>query len=117
MTVTYQLQRKSAVKVDDAAGSWLHEGGDVMLNHQPAGHYASTKRVTTGGTDAQNTAMLTLTLFLQRDPRGGVESITMQGAHDFTTGHETGSVSAASIAYMMHAGRPFERLGDNLVVG
>ncbi len=117
MLVTYQLQRKSLVAVDDAAGSCLYEGGDVFLNHQAVGHYAGANRTIKGVTDAQNTAMLTLTLFLQKNAAGGVESLTMQGTHDFATGHEMGSVSAASLPYMMHVGRTFNRMGDNLVVG
>ena len=117
MATTYQLKRKTLTNVDDPAGRWQHEGGDVMLKEKPVGHYASHKRVTMGGTDAQNTAMLTLTLFLERGKEGAPENITAQGAHDFSSGGETGSVSAASVKYASLIGKHFNRTGDTVTIG
>ncbi len=61
------------------------------------GNYAVTRRVTSGGTDAQNTAMVTLTIFFLREKPP--QNITLQGAHDFNSGVYKGSVSAASQKY------------------
>ena len=94
MSTVYQLKRKTLNNVDDVAGRWQHEGGDVFQNQKPVGQYARHRRVTMGGTDTQNTAMLTLTLFLAKSKIGAPENITIQGSHDFSSGSEVGSVSA-----------------------
>jgi hypothetical protein len=49
------------------------------------------------GTSAQNTAQLWLTLFFV-DGRPA-ENMTLHGAHDFGSGGQIGSVSAASTAF------------------
>ena len=93
--LTLKLQRSSLNNVNDAAGLWQHEGGTVTTVSGAAwGHYAITRRVTTGGTSAQNTAMVTVTLF--RDGAHPPENMTLQGSHDFSSGVYIGSVSAAS---------------------
>jgi len=60
--------------------------------------------VTTDSTTEQNTAMLTLTIFLtgETDPP---QNITIQGAHSFNNGEYSGSVSAASsdLAFLIGA--------------
>ena len=90
-----RLTRLSLNNVDDAAGRWQHEGGTVRTtNGIPWGNYAITRRVTFSGTSAQNTAMVTVTLF--RTGAHPPENITLQGAHDFNSGVYIGSVSAAS---------------------
>jgi hypothetical protein len=96
-SVTLSMRRQTLVNVDDAAGRWQHEGGRVFKGTTQVGNYAITRRVTTGGTDAQNTAMLTITLFFLRERPP--ENITLQGAHDFNSGVSKGSVSAASAKY------------------
>ena len=116
MTI-FDLVRHSLNNVDDIAGRWQHEGGEVFQKGKPAGHYASTKRVTWGGTDAQNTAMLTLTIFLSRSRTGATENITLQGAHDFNTGNEIGSVSAASATMSTLRGKTFNRIVNTVRIG
>jgi len=94
--VTITLTRTSILtNVDDPAGVWQYDGGEVRLSGTLVAHYARTKRVISGGgTDAQNTAMLTMTIFvLGADPP---ENVTLQGSHSFNSGVITGSVSAAS---------------------
>lgn len=93
-SVTLSLNRVSLTNVDDAAGRWQHEGGKFSIGGNEFGNYAATRRVTTGGTDAQNTAMLTMTLFINGESPPA--NITMQGAHDYNNGKYIGSVSAAS---------------------
>jgi hypothetical protein len=93
--VALTMQRATLTNVVDAAGTWQHEGGTLLKGTTTVGHYALHRRVTTGGTDAQNTAMETITLFLN----GAVEpnpphNATLQGAHNFNSGRFMGSVSA-----------------------
>ena len=108
------LNRLSLENVDDAAGRWQFEGGEVFQNGQQVANYASTKRVVFQGTEAQNTAMLTVTLFfLGYAP---AENITLQGDHDFNSGGQIGSVSAASSQFAEHIGKRFTRTGDTLII-
>lgn len=100
-TANLTLVRGSLTNVNDAAGIWQIEGG--VINNaagRQVGDYACTRRtvaIGTGGTSPQNTAMLTCTLFITggRPP----ENITLQGAHDYTSGGYIGSVSAASSSF------------------
>lgn len=99
--VALTLSRSSALtNVNDAAGTWQHEGGNVLKSGVKIGQYALHRRVTTGGTTAPlNTAMTTLTLFIASASGSAPQNITLQGAHDFTAGNFRGSVSAASNRY------------------
>jgi len=102
--------------VDDAAGLWQFEGGQVALGGTHTGNYASVKRVVFKGTDQdnQNCAMVTTTIFfLGNFPP---ESITLQGSHRFDMGHQIGSVSAASSAYAQYIGHQYGRDGTTNVV-
>ena len=116
MTI-FNLVRHSLNNVDDVAGRWQHEGGEVFQKDKKVGNYASTKRVTFGGTDAQNTAMLTLTIFLNKSATGATENITLQGAHDFNTCNEIGSVSAASATQSALRGKTFNRVVNTVSIG
>lgn len=116
MALTLTLTRKALNNVDDVAGRWQFEAGTATLNTRHVANYASIKRVTFHGTDQdnQNTASLTLTLFFigSHPP----ESITLEGAHDFNSGNETGSVSAASSTQAAHIGKQFNRNGATNVL-
>jgi len=115
MALTLKLKRDVLHNVDDVAGRWQFEGGKVYTQKEvQVAWYASSKRVVFGATEAQNTAMLTVTLFfLSNKPP---ENITLQGAHDFNSGNEIGSVSAASTAYQAHIGKQFSRTGDVITI-
>jgi hypothetical protein len=93
---------------------WQIEGGKVLENDKHVANYSSVKRVSCGTTE-QNTAQLWLTLFFL----GGKppENITLLGAHDFTSGGEVGSVSAASSAFSAYIGQQFKRVGNHLTIG
>jgi hypothetical protein len=97
VSMSLVLNRSTLTNVDDAAGRWQHEGGIARRGSTDVAQYATVRRVTNGGTDAQNTAMLTTTLFFigKKPP----ENITLQGAHDFNSGNQIGSVSGASGAH------------------
>ncbi|AYB39786.1 hypothetical protein [Brevibacillus laterosporus] len=105
------LNRLSLTNVDDPAGGWQYEGGRVFEGNNFVANYASTKRTVNQGTTAQNTAMLTLTLFFN-----GLENITLQGSHDFSSGREIGSVSSASSQFASLIGKQFTVLGTTLVI-
>lgn len=94
------------VNVDDNEGRWQYDGGDVLDDTGVLiAHFARTKRVSFVVTEAQNTAMLTITIFfLGSDPP---ENITLQGSHSFNSGGEIGSVSAASSGQAALIGAPF----------
>jgi hypothetical protein len=95
-SVTVTLARTTALNTSlDAAGSWIFDGGTVSVGAVVVGRYARVLRtVLGGGTDVQNAAMVTMTIFLlgQATP----ENLTLQGAHSFTTNDAKGSISAAS---------------------
>jgi hypothetical protein len=114
MALTLTMKRDVLQNVDDAAGRWQYEGGKVFAKEKHVAYYASTKRVTFMATEAQNTAMLTVTLFFL--PEKPPQTITLQGAHDFNSGNETGSVSAASNAFKSNIGKQFSRVGDTLKI-
>jgi len=96
------IKQSSLTNVTDTAGVWQYEGGKVYITTVVdrisaiayIGDYAITRRTIAGGTDTQNTAMLTMTIFIkgERPP----QNITLQGSHDFSSGKYIGSVSAGS---------------------
>ncbi len=76
-----ELKRLSLENVDDKAGGWQFEGGQVFQKGQHIANYATVRRVVNKGTDEQNTAILTTTiLFLGKMPP---ENMTLQGTHDY----------------------------------
>jgi hypothetical protein len=112
--LTYTLHRDCLHNVDDPGMRWQIEGGKVLENGTHVANYSSVKRVSCGTTE-QNTAQLWVTLFfLGAHPP---ENITLHGAHDFHTGGEIGSVSAASSAFSTRIGKPFRRIGNALTIG
>jgi hypothetical protein len=115
MVLQLTLERDALSNDDDPAGRWQYEGGRVFRDGEHVGFYAVTRRVTFQATDAQNTAMLTMTIFFL--PDGPPENITVQGSHDFNSGNEVGSVSAASSSQTIHRGKDFTRAGNTVTIG
>jgi len=113
MTLKYTLVRECLNNVDDIAGRWQIEGGKVMQGEKQVANYSSVKRVSCG-THEQNTAMLWLTLFFLKGKPP--ENMTLHGAHDFNSGGEIGSVSAASSAFATHIGKQFKRVVNTLTI-
>ena len=116
MPLTVKFTRKALNNVDDVAGRWQFEGGSVAEDNRHVANYASFKRVTFQGTDqdGQNTASVTTTIFfLGSHPP---QSITLEGAHDFGSGNETGSVSAASSGQSSHIDKQYTRNGATDIV-
>jgi hypothetical protein len=98
--IALTLSRMSLTNVDDAAGRFQHEGGKIFKGAVQVGQYAITRRVTFGGTNAPlNTAMQTTTLFFAAASGSAPQNVTLQGAHDFSSGTFRGSVSGASNRY------------------
>jgi len=113
-SLVYVLERECLNNADDSGGRWQIEGGRVLENGQHVANYSSVKRVSCG-TAQQNTAQLWVTLFfLGANPP---ENVTLHGAHDFGSGGEIGSVSAASSAYVALIGKLFKRVADTLTIG
>ena len=113
MALKYTLVRECLDNVDDNAGRWQIEGGKVMQREKHVANYSSVKRVSCG-TREQNTAMLWLTLFFLKG--APPENMTLHGAHDFNSGSQIGSVSAASTAFATRIGRRFKRVVDTLTI-
>jgi hypothetical protein len=111
--LTYTLHRDCLNNVDDAGIRWQIEGGKVLEKDKHVANYSSVKRVSCG-TMEQNTAQLWVTLFYlgQKPP----QNITLHGAHDFDSGGEIGSVSAASSAFSAHIGKQFKRVVNTLTI-
>jgi hypothetical protein len=113
MALTYTLVRECLNNVEDVGGLWQIEGGQVLQGKRKVANYSSVKRVSCG-TREQNTAMLWLTLFFLKGKPP--ENMTLHGAHDFNSGGEIGSVSAASPAFATHIGKQFKRVVNTLTV-
>ena len=96
-SVALTLTRTTLTNVNDAAGLWQHQAGDIMKSGVKVGQYLLTRRVTTGGSTAPlNTAATQITLFFATASGTAPQNITLQGAHDFGPGNFRGSVSGAS---------------------
>jgi hypothetical protein len=104
-TLQLELERQSLENVDDKAGRWQFLGGRVTENAKHVADYAAVARVVKQGTEAQNTAAVTTTIFFMGEKPP--QNITLQGAHDFHSGGQVGSVSAASGKYAAYVGKPF----------
>jgi hypothetical protein len=113
MSLTYTLVRECLNNVEDGAGRWQIEGGKVMEKARHVANYSSVKRISCG-TQEQNTAMLWVTLFFLKG--APPENITLHGSHDFNSGGEIGSVSAASSAFAPHIGKQFKRVVNTLTI-
>ena len=112
--LAYTLHRDCLHSAHDPGMHWQIEGGKVLENGNHVANYSSVKRVSCGTTE-QNTAQLWVTLFfLGANPP---ENITLLGAHDFHSGGEIGSVSAASSAFSAHIGKQFKRVANTLTIG
>ena len=113
-TLTYTLHRECLNNVEDSGMRWQIEGGKVLENDKHVANYSSVKRMSCGTTE-QNTAQLWVTLFFL----GGKppENMTLHGAHDFHSGGEIGSVSAASLAFSAQIGKQFKRVANTLTIG
>ncbi len=113
-SLTYTLHRDCLNDVHDPGMYWQIEGGKVLENARHVANYSSVKRVRCGTTQ-QNTAQLWVTLFfLGAHPP---ENITLHGAHDFHSGGEIGSVSAASSLFAAYIGKQFKRVANTLSIG
>ncbi len=111
-----KLERGCLDNVDDKAGRFQISGGKVYLRKKHVANYSSVKRITCG-TRKQNTAMLWITIFFLSKKKKAPENMTLHGSHDFNSGEQIGSVSAASSAYAAYNGYQFQRAGDILYIG
>jgi hypothetical protein len=114
MALVVELVRECLNNVDDIAGRWQIEGGQVLdEDKKQVGSYSGVKQVSCG-TAQQNMAQLWLiTFLLGTNP---LENITLHGAHDFNTGGEVDSVSAAPGAMAAQIGQQFSRVVNTLTI-
>jgi hypothetical protein len=95
--VALTLTRTTLTNVNDAAGLWQHQAGNIMKGGVKVGQYLLHRRVTSGGSTAPlNTAATTITLFFATAAGSAPQNVTLQGAHGFGPGNFRGSVSGAS---------------------
>lgn len=111
--LTYTLVRDCLNNVEDIADRWQIDGGKAFQGKQHVANYSSVKRVSCG-THEQNTAMLWITLFFLKGKPP--ENMTLHGAHDFNSGGEIGSVSAASSSFASRIGKQFKRVANTLTI-
>jgi len=114
VALTFTLIRECLNNVEDVAGRFQIEGGRVLQKDKHVANYSSVKRVSCG-TQEQNTAQLWMTLFFLKGKPP--ENLTLHGAHDFNSGGEIGSVSAASSTLSGHIGKQFKRVVNDLTIG
>lgn len=114
MARTYKLVRECLNNVEDVAGRWQVSGGRVLEKDKHVANYSSVKRISCG-TQEQNTAMLWVTLFFRKEKPP--QNVTLHGSHDFNSGGQIGSVSAASSSFSSLIGKQFKRVGDTLTIG
>jgi hypothetical protein len=114
MALKYTLVRGCLDNVEDNAGRWQIEGGKVLRRERHVANYSSVKRISCG-TKEQNTAMVWTTLFFLKGAPPP-ENMTLHGAHDFDSGGQIGSVSAASQAFSSRIGNQYKRVVDTLVI-
>ena len=116
MAKKYELERECLNNAEDAGERWQIEGGRVFQgkNRKHVANYSSVKRVSCG-THEQNTAQLWMTLFFLNG--APPQNMSLLGAHDFNSGGEIGSVSAASSSFAAQIGKPFKRAVNTLTIG
>lgn len=113
MALVYNLVRECLNNVEDVAMRWQISGGKVLQKGKHVANYSCIKRVSCG-TVEQNTAQLWLTLFFLKEHPP--QNMTLHGSHDFNSGGQIGSVSAASTAFASHIGKQFKRVANTLTV-
>jgi hypothetical protein len=79
-----------------------HEAGTILKGTTLVGNYFLSRRVDTLSGALFNTGATHITLFFEPQPNGtspAPDNVTLDGAHDFSSGGFKGSVSAASSPY------------------
>lgn len=95
-TVTYNLTRVgNLTNVNDSAGRWQFDGGNVYLGSSHVGYYVRKKRVSFGIPSSVNKAAVETTIIW----KWGNYNFTTQGSHFFGTGLQVGGVSATSAGF------------------
>lgn len=94
--VTYNLSRVgSLTNVNDSAGRWQFDGGNVYLGGSHVGYYVRKKRVSFGIPSSVNKAAVETTIIW----KWGNYNFTVQGSHYFGNGAQYGGVSATSAGW------------------
>jgi hypothetical protein len=99
--------------VDDNAGRFQYDGGDLLLNGVDVGHFLLERRVIFNATTTNQSAV-TVTLILD----GGDETVVLMGTHSFSSGAGKGGVAAASSGFSFLADGTFtyDTVADTLTL-
>lgn len=112
-TVTFNLTRQSILtNVSDAEGRWQFDGGNVYVGRSLIGHYTRKKRVSFGIPNTINKAAMEMTIIWAV----GNLNFTVEGTHSFSTGAETGGVSAVSPGLAAIQNATFTGDSDTLII-
>ncbi|MFP5212945.1 MAG: hypothetical protein ACLGPL_06150 [Acidobacteriota bacterium] len=106
-TITFVTTEDTSYRqsVDDAAGYWLYLRGSVSFGGREIGHYLTIMRGFKALDLGLNSATTTTTVYF--GSTAPYQNITLQGTHDFGSGKDIGSVSAASAEYAPLIGANF----------
>jgi len=93
----FDLVSESFTGVDDAAGAWLFDEGLLLSvpDGNPTGYYQQIFRAFSGKGNSPNAASIQTVLFFDDGTPGQAPSnVTLNGAHNFNSGNQRGSISA-----------------------
>ena len=112
-TTQFTLKQTSREFVEDKGGIWVFISGDLLRDGKREGIYYATNRSIKNSSPDFDVSRYTLNLFFKgADPP---ENMTLQGVWSPTgSGRASGSISAASMAFIGAVGVPFVVEGDAL---
>ena len=113
--LTYELRRECLNNVEDVAGRWQIEGGTVFQRNRHCRELLEREASQLWDAPAEHRDALADAV-LPENAENAPENITLHGAHDFNSGGEIGSVSAASSTFAAHIGKQFKRVVNTLTI-
>jgi hypothetical protein len=120
--IPFQLISDSLVRSDDDGGSWLFEEGQFFnaTDGTFVGSYMAVYRTFSGSNNTPNAATVEYTLFFSSFAEGDApSSLHLRGASSFSSGNQSGSITARGGNVSLNIGDPFTYNGANgiMVVG
>ncbi len=89
----FKLEKTLLENVEDKAGLWNYEGGNLLKEGKKVGAYITTSRVLNTNQDLNISTFTSSLFFSGKTPP---ENLTLQGVWECQSGTSCGSVSAAS---------------------
>lgn len=109
----YTLEQTQLTNVDDKAGRWQYQGGDVVQAGKKVGVFIAVRRVLDNLAPDFNGATYTATLLFSGSTPA--QNLTIQGSWDYS-GSGCGSVSAISEDLEGADGANYTIEGDQLLI-